>query len=192
MRKEYDFTGGVRGKYAARYRKGTNIVVLAPDVARAYRNSEAVVSVGVRRPLSSAAPARRPMPASLEGGWSPTETSHRREGRRAPFSSSRRALGDLRLGAKFATGLPLIARFAALARRGSSDPRVRDRGGVEDPRRPAVPARALRGRGPRGRVGGAVSAGSRTSGEPWQSRSIRTATRAVLDERDCPRAVLVE
>ena len=42
MRKEYDFTGGVRGRYAARYRKGTNIVVLAPDVARAYRNSEAV------------------------------------------------------------------------------------------------------------------------------------------------------
>ncbi len=29
---EYDFSKGVRGKYAKRYAEGTNVVVLAPDV----------------------------------------------------------------------------------------------------------------------------------------------------------------
>ncbi len=33
MRDHYDFSGGVRGKYAARYAEGMNVVVLAPDVA---------------------------------------------------------------------------------------------------------------------------------------------------------------
>jgi hypothetical protein len=45
LRKEYDLTqlqGGVRGKYAQRYRAGTNIVRLAPDVAAAFPNEEAV------------------------------------------------------------------------------------------------------------------------------------------------------
>jgi hypothetical protein len=42
MRKEYDFSGGERGKYAERYAQGSNVVVLAPDVARLYRDAEAV------------------------------------------------------------------------------------------------------------------------------------------------------
>lgn len=42
MRSEYDFSGGVRGKYAARYAAGTNVVVLDPDVAREFRTSEEV------------------------------------------------------------------------------------------------------------------------------------------------------
>jgi hypothetical protein len=42
MRDEYDFTGGVRGKYAARYAKGTNVVVLDRDVAEVFPTSEAV------------------------------------------------------------------------------------------------------------------------------------------------------
>jgi len=33
MRPEYDFSNGVRGKYAARYAEGTNLVKLSPDVA---------------------------------------------------------------------------------------------------------------------------------------------------------------
>lgn len=33
MRPEYDFSTGVRGKHAARYASGTNVVVLEPDVA---------------------------------------------------------------------------------------------------------------------------------------------------------------
>jgi len=42
MRADYDFSNGVRGKYAKRYAEGTNIVVLAPDVAKAFPNAEAV------------------------------------------------------------------------------------------------------------------------------------------------------
>ena len=42
MRDEYDFSGGVRGKYAKRYAKGTNVVVLDPDVAKAFPSADAV------------------------------------------------------------------------------------------------------------------------------------------------------
>jgi hypothetical protein len=30
MRDEYDFSGGVRGKYAARFAEGTNLILLDP------------------------------------------------------------------------------------------------------------------------------------------------------------------
>ena len=42
LRPEYDFSGGVRGKYAARYRRGTNLIVLDPDVAKQFKDSKAV------------------------------------------------------------------------------------------------------------------------------------------------------
>jgi len=42
MLAEYDFNQVVRGKYAQRYREGTNIVVLSPDVAEYFPDSEAV------------------------------------------------------------------------------------------------------------------------------------------------------
>lgn len=42
MRPEYDFSGAVRGKYHKRYLEGTNVVVLEPDVAKRFRNSESV------------------------------------------------------------------------------------------------------------------------------------------------------
>ncbi len=42
MRAEYDLRGGERGKFFAEYQKGTNVVLLEPDVAKAFRNSEAV------------------------------------------------------------------------------------------------------------------------------------------------------
>ena len=42
MRDHYDFSGGVRGKYAARYGDGANVVVLAPDVAEVFPDSVAV------------------------------------------------------------------------------------------------------------------------------------------------------
>ena len=42
MRPEYDFSGGVRGKYSASFRKGTNVVVLEPDVAKVFSDSAAV------------------------------------------------------------------------------------------------------------------------------------------------------
>jgi hypothetical protein len=42
MRDHYDFRGGVRGKYAARYAEGTNVVVLDPDVAEMFPDRESV------------------------------------------------------------------------------------------------------------------------------------------------------
>ena len=42
MRAEYDFRGGVRGKYALRHAEGSNVVVLDPDVADRFRTSEDV------------------------------------------------------------------------------------------------------------------------------------------------------
>ena len=39
---DYDFSNGVRGKYAARFAEGTNVVVLSPDVAEIFPDSEAV------------------------------------------------------------------------------------------------------------------------------------------------------
>ena len=42
MRDHYDFSGGVRGKYAARFAKGTNVIVLDPDVAKVFPDAEAV------------------------------------------------------------------------------------------------------------------------------------------------------
>jgi hypothetical protein len=39
---EYDFTGGVRGKYAKRYAEGTNVVVIDPDVAEYFPDHDSV------------------------------------------------------------------------------------------------------------------------------------------------------
>jgi len=45
LRPEYDLTQllkeGIQGKYAQRYEEGTNLVLLAPDVANAFPNEEA-------------------------------------------------------------------------------------------------------------------------------------------------------
>lgn len=42
MRPEYDFSGGVRGKYAQSYAEGTNVVKLSPDVAAVFPDADAV------------------------------------------------------------------------------------------------------------------------------------------------------
>jgi hypothetical protein len=39
---EYDFSGAVRGKYYERYQQGTNVVLLDPDVAQTFKDSESV------------------------------------------------------------------------------------------------------------------------------------------------------
>ena len=51
LRPEYDLAalkGGVRGKYTKRYRAGTNLVLLSPDVARHFRDDEEVNKVSRR------------------------------------------------------------------------------------------------------------------------------------------------
>ena len=42
MRPEYDFSNAVRGVTAARYAQGTNVVLLDPDVAQLFPDSQAV------------------------------------------------------------------------------------------------------------------------------------------------------
>ena len=42
MRAEYDFSGGVRGKYYEAYMQLSNVVVLDPDVAEIFRDSASV------------------------------------------------------------------------------------------------------------------------------------------------------
>ena len=59
LRPEYEeaelqelLANGVRGKYAARYREGTNLVKLAPDVAAAFPTEQAV-NEALRRQLET-------------------------------------------------------------------------------------------------------------------------------------------
>jgi hypothetical protein len=42
MPRDYDFSQGLRGKYARRYAQGSNVVVLEPDVAKVFPNAQAV------------------------------------------------------------------------------------------------------------------------------------------------------
>jgi hypothetical protein len=42
MKSEYDIRGGVRGKYYERYQQGTNVVLLEPDVAAVFHDSQSV------------------------------------------------------------------------------------------------------------------------------------------------------
>lgn len=42
MLEEYDFSGGVRGKYAKRYEEGANVIVIDPDVAEYFPDHDSV------------------------------------------------------------------------------------------------------------------------------------------------------
>lgn len=61
MRAEYDLSamkGAVRGKYYERYREGTNVVLLEPDVAEAFPTENAV-NEALRGVLSTTRAVRR-------------------------------------------------------------------------------------------------------------------------------------
>ena len=58
MRAEYDFSGGVRGEYASRYARGSNVVVLEPDVAEAFPTARAV-NAALRKVLREKQPRTR-------------------------------------------------------------------------------------------------------------------------------------
>lgn len=61
LRSEYDFGElgvGVRGKYLRRYRAGTNLALLEPDVAAAFSTDEAV-NEALRAVLKAATAIRR-------------------------------------------------------------------------------------------------------------------------------------
>ena len=60
LRSEYkpsDLKGGIRGKYFKEFQRGTNLVVLAPDVAAAFPDSE-VVNTALRSLIEIAKQAR--------------------------------------------------------------------------------------------------------------------------------------
>jgi hypothetical protein len=67
MLDEYDFSKGVRGKYAQRFAEGSNVVVLSPDVAEVFPDSESVnealrvlVRIARHKPKSSGTRATQP------------------------------------------------------------------------------------------------------------------------------------
>ena len=66
MLREYDFRGGVRGKYAKRYAEGANVVVIDPDVAEFFPDHDSVndalrglAEIIKRRKSAGAVPPRR-------------------------------------------------------------------------------------------------------------------------------------
>ena len=42
MRPEYDFSAGIRGKHYRAYQQGTNVVLLEPEIAEVFKDSESV------------------------------------------------------------------------------------------------------------------------------------------------------
>ena len=45
LRPEYDLSqieGGAMGKYASKYKEGTNLILLSPDVAEVFKDNESV------------------------------------------------------------------------------------------------------------------------------------------------------
>jgi hypothetical protein len=61
MRPEYDFRGGVRGKYYKQYMEGTNVVLLDPDVAVVFHDSESV-NQALRVIIKAAEHLKQPAP----------------------------------------------------------------------------------------------------------------------------------
>ena len=67
LRAEYDFSGGVRGKHHLAYKAGTNVVVLDPDVAKAFPDASSV-NRALRLLLEL---ARKPAPLASGQAWRP-------------------------------------------------------------------------------------------------------------------------
>jgi hypothetical protein len=71
MKSDYDFSQAIRGKYARRYAKGANVVLLEPDVAKVFPTSKVVNSSlqKIIRQRSLEPPGNRlsGRPASLAG-----------------------------------------------------------------------------------------------------------------------------
>ena len=88
MRPEYDFSHGIRGKHFRAYRAGTNVVLLEPDVAKAFTDS-ASVNQALRMLLQI---ARTSIPAGA-GGSKTVRTNRGGQGSATKSKSSRSARG---------------------------------------------------------------------------------------------------
>ena len=91
MLPEYDFSNAVRGKYYERYRQGTNVVLLDPDVAEVFPNATAVnealrllVTVADAKASRRQARAERPNKA-----LQPPSRSRRKRKKAAPSRTAR-------------------------------------------------------------------------------------------------------
>jgi hypothetical protein len=65
---EYDFSQGIRGKYAKRYAEGTNIVVIDPDLSEYFPDHDAVNDA--LRGLAAIIKKREKGEQRRIGGWS--------------------------------------------------------------------------------------------------------------------------
>jgi hypothetical protein len=85
LRPEYDFAsmkGGVRGKYVKRYRAGTNIVLVEPDVAEAFP-TQGAVNEALRGILDTTRAVRRTGGLQNKALQPTTRRVRQRKGRRA-------------------------------------------------------------------------------------------------------------
>ena len=94
MLPEYDFTGAVRGKYYQRYREGTNVVLLDPDVAEVFRDATAVndalrLLVSVARAKAAKQPAGTAPRERSDSSLKPSSRIKRRGGRRKAADAAR-------------------------------------------------------------------------------------------------------
>jgi len=64
MRDDYDFSKGIRGKYAKRFAEGTNLILLEPEVAKYFPTAQAVNRA--LRSLISEGKVRLPRDKSLK------------------------------------------------------------------------------------------------------------------------------
>jgi hypothetical protein len=73
LRTEYDFSPGVRGRYAERMAKGSNVVVLDEDVQRLFPDSAAVNAAlrALGQAVAVARPAKAPRKAAASKRTTP-------------------------------------------------------------------------------------------------------------------------
>ena len=67
MPREIDFSGGERGRYAKRFAEGTNLILLAPDVAEVFPDSDSV-NAALRIVLRASARVSQPKKSRRRAG----------------------------------------------------------------------------------------------------------------------------
>ena len=61
LKAEYDFSAGIRGKYVDRYRLGTNVILLEPEISEAFPDSKSVnEALRTLLPITTRVEARKP------------------------------------------------------------------------------------------------------------------------------------
>jgi hypothetical protein len=90
MLPEYNFSHAVRGKYYERYRQGTNVVLLDPDVAEVFPNAT-VVNDALRAlvAVADANASRRRVGAGRRKALQPKSRSRQKGKKRASSKAAR-------------------------------------------------------------------------------------------------------